>query len=177
LRWIWTLFCALLFSFDFYGFAEGIPSPEPPKDTSKASIVSTIKDSLKTEVKSNEIDTVKIDSIRQRHHSPSGAMWRSLLFPGWGQLYNRKYFKALIIGGGEIGFISGIYIQHQRFKDAREKGDEYAANFYRNDRNRLGWWLAGLILYSMADAYVDAQLWDFEISQDLSWKISFLMKF
>ena len=31
-------------------------------------------------------------------------MLRSLFVPGWGQLYNGKWFKALVIGGTEIGF-------------------------------------------------------------------------
>jgi hypothetical protein len=101
-------------------------------------------------------------------HSPSGAMWRSMLFPGWGQLYNRKYLKTLIIGGFEIGIITSIFVQDNRYRQARESGDEEVAEFYRDDRNRLTWWLAGTILFSMADAYVDAQLKDFDLKDDLS---------
>jgi len=46
----------------------------------------------------NKDDTVKV-SVK----SPTGAMIRSLLFPGWGQLYNKKYFKAILVFGAEIG--------------------------------------------------------------------------
>ncbi len=88
--------------------------------------------------------------------------------PAWGQLYNRKYVKALIIGGAEIGFAYGVYYQHRRYKKAKREGNDVAAAFYKDDRNRLGWWLAGIILYSMADAYADAHLWDFELSPNLS---------
>jgi len=102
------------------------------------------------------------------YHSPSGAMWRSVLLPGWGQLYNRKYLKSLIIGGGEIAIIYGIWYQHNQYHDARDIGDTKAADFYRDDRNRLTWWLAGIILYSMADAYVDAHLMNFDLGRDLS---------
>lgn len=111
-------------------------------------------------------DTVQPAMVKRR--SPAGAMWRSFIFPGWGQLYNRKYVKSLIIGGGEIALIAAIYIQEERRKDAKKAGDDYSANFYRNDRQRMTWWLAGVVLYSMADAYVDAQLADFDIDENLS---------
>jgi hypothetical protein len=113
-------------------------------------------------------DTSAIDGAKIHIHNPSGAMWRSMLLPGWGQLYNGKYLKALIIGGGEIGLIWGIYAQHQRLQDARKANDEIAENFYRDDRNRLTWWLVGTILYSMADAYVDGQLWNYDLSDEIS---------
>jgi len=102
-------------------------------------------------------------------HSPSGAMWRSMFLPGGGQLYNRKYIKAALYGGGEIGFLYASLVQHRRYKQARRDHLWQAADFYENDRNRLRWWLAGLILFSMADAYVDGQLWDFELEKDLAW--------
>ncbi len=108
------------------------------------------------------------DTVIVKLHNPMGAMWRSLLFPGWGQLYNRKYLKALILGGTEIGFIYGIIYQNDRYRNARGEGDTVRAAFYKDDRNRLSWWLAGIILYSMADAYADAHLWDFELSPELS---------
>jgi phosphatidylglycerophosphatase A len=113
-----------------------------------------------------------VDIVNIHRHSPSGAMWRSLLFPGWGQLYNRRYIKAGIIGGMELGFMWGIYNQHQRLEKARREDDKESANFYRNDRNRLSWWLAGIILYSMADAYVDGQLWDYDLSDEISLTIT-----
>ena len=114
------------------------------------------------------VDSTVLDSIITKPHSPSGAMWRSMFLPGWGQLYNRKYLKTIVIGGTEIGFLYSSLLQNRRYKEARKNEDWEAAAFYENDRNRLRWWLAGLILYSMADAYVDGQLWDFELDQDLS---------
>ena len=135
-------------------------------DTTRVAPDSSLGDSLAVYAPELKIDSLAV--IRKKSHSPSGAMWRSLAFPGWGQLYNGKYLKAAIIAGGEFSLIYGIWIQEQRRKDAKKAGDDYAANFYRDDRQRLTWWLTGLILYSMADAYVDAHLLDFDIDKDLS---------
>ena len=38
--------------------------------------------------------------------SPKGALIRSLILPGWGQVYNRKFIKALVFLGGEFYFMS-----------------------------------------------------------------------
>lgn len=101
-------------------------------------------------------------------HSPKGAMLRSLALPGWGQIYNRHYIKAAVIGGGEIGLLISILVQHDRFKDARKNGFSEAADFYKNDRNRLTWYLGFSILYSMADAYVDGHLYEFDLDRELA---------
>lgn len=100
--------------------------------------------------------------------SPTGAALRSLLLPGWGQAYDRRPLKAVIVGGIEEGFIYGVYRQHQLFRDARGLRDESSAKFYREQRNRLTWMLAGAIIFSVVDAYVDAHLYGFEVSEQLS---------
>ena len=118
-----------------------------------------------------ELDSSQVDSAvsRQvRRYSPKGAMWRSLLFPGWGQLYNGRYLKSIIIGGTEAAFIYGIYVQEKRRQDAKDIGYEDAEKFYLKDRKKFTWWLAGTIIYSTLDAYIDAQLMNFDISEDLS---------
>ena len=114
------------------------------------------------------LDSVKADTADFKRHSPALAMWLSFAIPGGGQFYNRKYLKTLIIGGGEIAIIYSIARYHHRHKKARSDGDTDASDFYKENRNRMSWWLAGIILYSMADAYVDGHLWDFELSRDLS---------
>jgi hypothetical protein len=40
-----------------------------------------------------------------RAHSPRAALWRSAVLPGWGQVYNRQYYKLPIIYGG-LGFLT-----------------------------------------------------------------------
>lgn len=108
-------------------------------------------------------DSVSTDSSKTK--SPRGAMLRSIFVPGWGQFYNGKWFKGIVIAGTEIGLVANAVIQNQ-----------YAVNsttllereFYVNNRNLSFWWLAGAILYSAVDAYVDAQLYHFDESPDLS---------
>lgn len=116
-------------------------------------------------------DEVLSDTSKVKYHSPALAMWLSCAIPGGGQFYNRDYIKTIIIGGGEIAIIYTITWYHYQYDKARRDGDAAAKIFYEDNRNRWIWILAGTILYSMADAYVDAQLWDYEISRDLSFRL------
>ncbi|MFC1553900.1 DUF5683 domain-containing protein [candidate division KSB1 bacterium] len=97
--------------------------------------------------------------------SPKGAMYRSLAFPGWGQWYNEKKLKSLLVFSAETGFITGIITQHYRLSKADTPADR---TFYRDDRNKFVWWLGGAILYSMLDAFVDAYLDDFHGEMDIN---------
>ena len=107
----------------------------------------------------------KNDTTKFTTKSPTGAMIRSLVFPGWGQFYNKKYFKAILVCGVEIGLIANsIYLNQKYLKSETDNERE----FYINNRNISNWWLVGVILISMADAYVDAHLHNFDESPDLS---------
>lgn len=99
--------------------------------------------------------------------SPTGAAFRAFIFPGWGQSYNRKPLKAVLIGGIEQGLIFGVYREHQLFRDARRFGNDEAAGLYKEQRNRLAWLLAASVIYATVDAFVDAHLYDFDVSGDL----------
>lgn len=46
-------------------------------------------------------------------HSPSLAVKRSLLVPGWGQVYNRKYWKVPLIYAG-LGLLGSAIVTNQR---------------------------------------------------------------
>ena len=51
------------------------------------------------------------DSVKLKTKNPTGAMIRSLVFPGLGQWYNNKKFKALIVFGAETGLLANaIYL-------------------------------------------------------------------
>jgi hypothetical protein len=109
--------------------------------------------------------TSKNDTLKTSVKSPTGAMIRSLIFPGWGQLYNKKYFKAILAFGAEIGLAANSIYLNQRYKTSET---ELEREFYINNRNLSNWYLLGVILFSMADAFVDAHLSDFDESPDLS---------
>jgi hypothetical protein len=121
-----------------------------------------------------------IPSVKVKIKSPRAAVMRALIFPGWGQWYNEKKFKALLSFGTEIGFVSAAIWHNQRVvtpldESQQQYTDQYKLQykeFHINMRNQYVWYLAGAILYAMADAYVDAHLFDFDESPDLSIQIT-----
>lgn len=119
------------------------------------------------------------DTIKTAVKSPTGAMIRSLVFPGWGQFYNNKKLKALLIFGTEVGLLANSIYLNQKYQEWNQKYKEsepgyeqsiILANreFYINNRNSSTWWLVGVTLFSIADAFVDAHLSDFDESSNLS---------
>ena len=97
--------------------------------------------------------------------NPTGAMLRSIVVPGWGQFYNGKWLKGLVIAGAEVGFITNAIVLN---KWAHEATTEEEFLYYIDNRNLSFWLLGATILYSMADAYVDAHLFGFDESPDLT---------
>ena len=143
---------------------------------SKASTQNFDQKSMSANLQSEDFSS---DSIKTTVKSPTGAMIRSLVFPGWGQWYNNKKLKALLIFGTEVGLLANsIYLNqkylewNQKFKGSEPgyEQDVIIANreFYINNRNSSNWWLVGAILFSIADAFVDAHLSNFDESSDLS---------
>ena len=89
-----------------------------------------------------------IDSTKVRN---PGLAWKLSVIPGMGQLYNGKYLKA-------IGFLGAEYFAVNRFIQL-ENNDSIGL------RNTYGWWVFGLFVWNMLDAYVDAQLSTFPIKR------------
>ncbi len=104
-------------------------------------------------------DTTLARAFRPEKKSPKGAAFRSLAIPGWGQYYNGQKIKAALALAAELGEIgTAIYWNVQ----ANGTDDARAQFIYRDYRNQALWFLAGTILVSMLDAYVDAHLFDFD---------------
>ncbi|NND71867.1 MAG: hypothetical protein HKN43_09820 [Rhodothermales bacterium] len=53
--------------------------------------------------------SIAMDVTAQREHSPRGALVRSLAVPGWGQLYNRQYYKVPIVYAG-LGLLTYVVL-------------------------------------------------------------------
>jgi hypothetical protein len=131
--------------------------------------------------------TVSADTSLQ-HKSPTGALFRSVAFPGWGQFYNDKYFKSLVVFGTETTFITLAVIEwgrrneHKRnFErlppDHLDKAWEFEQfRFYEDRRNLFLWITAGIVFLSMFDAYVDAQLYNFDKEKVPDLSISMIPK-
>ncbi|HLP16010.1 MAG TPA: DUF5683 domain-containing protein [Bacteroidota bacterium] len=123
------------------------------------------------------------DTVMRPKKSATIAMLASLVLPGAGQIYNESYWKAPVIWGFGAYFYSAYRIQDKKYKQYR---DAYAAtvrpdtlngqgvtglqtsrNFYYDDRNKFGWYIAITYVVTLVDAYVDASLFNFEVSPDL----------
>jgi len=46
-------------------------------------------------------------------HSPRAALWRSAVLPGWGQVYNRQYYKLPIVYAG-LGLLTAAAVNLHR---------------------------------------------------------------
>ena len=61
----------------------------------------------------------KTDSVVIKKHSPKTAAIRSAIFPGLGQIYNKKYWKLPIVYG-VMGTATGIFIYNlKQYRDTR----------------------------------------------------------
>ena len=87
-----------------------------------------------------------IDSAKVK--DPSLA-WKLGAIPGLGQLYNKRYVKA-------IGFMGAEYFVVNRFMELKKENRIGLRNTY-------AWWMFGLFVWNMLDAYVDAQLSTFPV--------------
>ena len=124
-----------------------------------------------------------------KHKSPMGALFRSVAFPGWGQFYNGKYFKSLVVFGTETTFITLAVIEwgrrneHKRnFEhlppDHPDKAWEFEQfRFYEDRRNLFLWITAGIVFISMFDAYVDAHLYNFDKEKVPDFSISLIPEY
>jgi uncharacterized protein DUF5683 len=112
-----------------------------------------------------------------RFSEPRYVMFRSLLIPGWGQLYNRSWIKAGIFAGLEGWMIAGLITDEHKLNelsravnDAQARNDETAfdaaVNAYNDRLDRTisrRWLLGGAIAYALVDAYVDAHFRNFDV--------------
>ncbi len=67
------------------------------------------------------VQQVPVDSAGKKKHSPRKATIRSAILPGWGQIYNKKYWKLPIVYGalGVTGYIFNYNrIQYNKVKYA-----------------------------------------------------------
>lgn len=143
---------------------------------------------------------------------PNKAVLYSAIFPGLGQIYNRKYWKLPIIYGGFIGFYYAISWNGRYYNDYTKAYKAIMSDTPRSPENIAIWGafvgssvvpeelseaqlnslktrfrnkrdsyrryrdlsiIGAVALYGlcMIDAYVDAHLFDFDISPDLSMRV------
>lgn len=117
--------------------------------------------------------------------SPGLAMLLSAIVPGAGQVYNESYWKAPIALGLGLYFTSQWLHYNRLARDARERYHESLATtpggdglqlrlreFYKDQRDSYTWYFFILYMVNVADAFVDASLFDFNVGDDLSLRLS-----
>lgn len=149
------------------------------------------KDTVKTIVKKEPV--VKDSARLAIEAMPRQAALKSLMVPGLGQIYNKRWWKVPLVYGGFVG-IGLVFEFNQRFykvflKEAQfrelnpQKTENPLYSNYSNQgiiaikdsyrRNRDLSVLAGLGFYAITiiDAYVDAKFFRFDISDELALKV------
>ncbi|MDR1120924.1 MAG: DUF5683 domain-containing protein [Dysgonamonadaceae bacterium] len=152
--------------------------------------------------------------------NPKTAYLVAAVFPGFGQAYNRQYWKLPIVYGGLVGFIYAITWNNKNLQDysrayfdiksdyanyVRDPGSadpgswsqnwidftspnrdpssyltdtnfhnqlKSGKDFYRRYRDLSIILSVAFYLICIADSYVDAQMFDFDISPDLSFRVA-----
>lgn len=56
----------------------------------------------------------------ENDHTPRGALWRAAAAPGWGQIYNRQYYKLPFVYGGLALVAYSAHSAHQDYLAYRE---------------------------------------------------------
>lgn len=157
-------------------------------DTGKAALPVSARDSAK--------NILAADTITIAKHSPRKATFRSAVLPGWGQAYNHEYWKIPLVYAA-IGIPAGFFVYNNawykrsklayeiilandsarlneinsKLKGLRANSLQYYRNSFRKDRDYsilyfiIAWGL------NVADATVFGHLRDFDVSDDLSFKI------
>ncbi len=119
-------------------------------------------------------DTTTISSdVFVMKKSPWGAVGRSAILPGWGQIYNESYWKAPVVWGVMGWFVYSWIDNNNSYNDYKnlysQTGEslylEYR-NFYRDQRDEFAIYLLLTYFLNLVDAYVDAHLFDFSVDEN-----------
>lgn len=191
----------------------GIPllGQETPAQADSAQMSQSLRDSLiggsAADTLSLQVqDTLQRDTLKRKGlsyllfpgprppYDPKVAWRRSIIFPGWGQIYNRRYWKLPLVYGAYGGMIYAIDFnnkQYQRFRQAfQDRNDDDESNDFdiveerfstsaiknaresaRRNRDFTIILTVGVHVLQTVEAFVDAHLRGFDISPDLSLKV------
>jgi len=162
-----------------------VPVEAKANDTIKGSHVPTTP----------EKSVLGLDTLGSKYN-PKKAMLRSAILPGWGQAYNKKYWKIPIIYGA-LGVSAGVFFFNLKYYKLTRQAVIYRSNNTHADSLKVDPQLAflstsSIILYrnayrqdidysvlaflvlwglNVVDATVDAHLKAFDVSPNIGMKI------
>jgi len=193
-----------------------VTEAEAAKPAVKARKIETVKGEQpiraeKVLTHKDSLQLLSTDSLSMKSHKRDWASWRpqakralwlSLVLPGAGQIYNRKYWKLPIVYGGFVGCVYAMTWNNQMYHDYSQaymdimdddpntqsynqfmhlgtqitgSNIERYKTLFKNRKDRYRRWrdlsffcLVGVYAMSVIDAYVDASLSEFDISNNLS---------
>ena len=134
------------------------------------------------------------DSVREKEHSPVKASLMSICLPGLGQVYNKKYWKVPVIYAGFGVMTYFIYTNTSQYLDYKcayiesSQGNmdgnysdlvqKYTPdqllstrNYYRRNLEISIMFTAIWYILNIVDAAVDAHLYTFNITDNLSMQV------
>ena len=124
----------------------------------------------------------------QKDKSPKKAAIYSAVIPGAGQIYTKKYWKVPIIYGGLVTsayFINDNNNQYKEYREAAllsyETGEDQLGytyselitlkDHYKRNREISYFSFVGVYILNIIDASVNAHLFHFDVSDDISLNI------
>lgn len=178
------------------------------QNISKSDTVAWVNDKMLNDKAADRI----IKSTAPFKPDPNKAVLYSAIFPGLGQIYNRKYWKLPLVYGGFLGLTYAITWNGRQYSDYTGAYKAIMRENPRSEENIAIWGpfirrgldpatlsdsqitsyrssfkrqrdsyrryrdlsiIGAVALYGlcMIDAYVDAHLFDFDISPDLSLRV------
>jgi hypothetical protein len=123
-------------------------------------------------------DKIQIIGDIEMTHSPHKAMIFSLFVPGLGQAYNKKYWKIPFVYGIMGGAGYWVYFNTQNYRrvnlayiDNQSEDNLYYLKAWRRNLELSYIVMVGTHALQVLDAYVDAYLFYWDVSPDLSLRI------
>ncbi len=118
-------------------------------------------------------DTTTNSDVFIMQKSPWGAVGRSAIIPGWGQIYNESYWKAPVIWGVMGWFVYNWIDNNNKYIDYKDlylQTEESLylkyRDFYRDQRDEFAIYVVLTYFLNLVDAYVDAHLFDFSVNEN-----------
>jgi len=196
----WTLTSAILLLPAVFSLQQSIGQQPTPAQTDTAIQRLPVTENRPDSVVAKPMDKAPLaigDSVHK--HSPRKAAIRSAILPGWGQAYNKKYWKIPIVYAA-LGITGAVFVNNIKTYNEvqyayRVSISQDSANFnnvadylkpfvpnqvtsldsYRREyRRNIDYSVLIFLLFwglNVVDATVDAHLKDFDVSPNLSLKI------
>ena len=134
---------------------------------------------IHAQVQPFDSNAVKIDTSKfVMQKSPWGAVLRSAVLPGFGQFYNESYWKIPVFWGvlGALGYQWSVnnntyHLNKDKYAESfmTKPGGNITyyrmSEFYRDQRDLVAVFIGLTYFLNLVDAYIDAHLFDFDVSQ------------